>query len=113
MTSQHRESNRQSLPLSEHQYFSKGGLGLIRDGIYIVLKSTEKNELKLPGGKHWVGSEITKPEKVVVVDGVVTSDLAAISDKTLEKVIIVSFEGDRVYFYDFANLVGGYYLRIH
>lgn len=103
-------------------FFAKGGLGLIRDRLYVVIKS-DRNELilppvdekgerqDLPSGKRWTGQEATRKQVVVVSKGKVVAVDAPPEDFALADSIIISFEGDRVAFLDVAKGKGGYYRR--
>lgn len=93
-----------------NQCFPKGGLGIIAKRIYVVLDATQ-NELKIPDGKDWVGRSKTEKEAVIIFGGRVfsTSDLP--SDYRLNESILASFEAEKVIFFDFRTLGGGFYRR--
>ncbi len=89
---------------------SKGGVGILRRQLYVAVKSRQ-NELLLDEGGRWTGRESTAREVAVVFDGKVWSQDALPEDFDLGKAIVVSFEGDKIRFYDFGEMKGGYYRR--
>ena len=98
------------IPLYKAQFVSHGGMGIISDSIYIVVRS-QKNELLMPNGQRWIGSDHSSKQMVCVMGNVVYEDASKWKGFDLAKMILVSFEGDRIYFFDFKNLIGGFYLR--
>jgi hypothetical protein len=93
-----------------NQLIAKGGIGVISSGsLYIDLKST-KNELRLGAGNTWTGQAVPNAEVVTFFENKVWPEgLPANFD--LSKAIIISFEGDKVRFFDFGKMSGGYYKR--
>ena len=96
-------------PLSYNECFAKGGIGIIDTGLYIALRS-DRNQLILADGKKWTGQDAAVSETVIVYKGQTlqgsTPDRFALSEAT-----IVSFEKDRVRFFDFKHMDGGFYRR--
>jgi len=88
--------------------FAKGGVGIIRQDLYIDLKST-KNELLLNQGKRWSGLPSGKPEVVIFFKGGVWSLQFLPEDFALSEAVIISFETNKVRFFDFAKMSGCYY----
>lgn len=95
---------------ASNEFFAKGGMGIINEKLYIVLKS-EKNELRLGSTDSWVGVAASQPELAIVFDGKVWSPQALPPQFDLSRAIIISFEGDKVRFFDFGKITGGYYKR--
>jgi hypothetical protein len=91
--------------------FSKGGLGIVNTSLYIVVKSA-KNELLLGEKKSWSGLDASNPEVVVFFDGKVWVPPSLPKAFDLSKGVVVSFESDKIRFFDFQAMSGGYYERI-
>jgi hypothetical protein len=87
--------------------FSKGGLGIVNKKLYIVVSSTKTSKNKLivkpteETEKHWSGQSVSKPEFVVFYPGIVWPTTALPDGFDLSKAVIVSFESDKVRFFDF------------
>lgn len=99
--------------------FSKGGIGLLNENLYVVVKAqrTGKNELvvrsKNGAEEAWQGKRVTEPEVVFFYAGKVWSSSQALPDGfDLSRAILVSFEKERVRFFDFEKEYGAYYSRI-
>jgi len=101
---------KESLSFATNRYVAKGGIGIITSDVYIDLKSAN-NELRFGGGERWTGSSATTPEVAIVFRKRVLSPAALPHDFDMSKAIVVSFEGFRVRFFDFARMSGGYYRR--
>jgi hypothetical protein len=95
---------------ASNQFFAKGSLGIIDPNLYIVVKSA-KNELLLTGADKWQGQDASRPEVVIFFGGKIWSSEAMPDQFDLSKAVVISFEGDKVRFFDFRNLSGGYYRR--
>ena len=96
--------------IAEHECWPKGGIGIVNTGLYIDLKS-KGNELILAEGKRWNGAS-TKEKQVVFVSGQrVVSGPEVPPDFKLETACVVSFEGEKVFFFDFTAGKGGFYIR--
>ena len=91
--------------------YSKGGIGIIHTGLYIDLKST-KNELRLTGTNKWTGENAPLAEVVFFFQNRVWSSKALPQGFDISHAIIVSFEIDKVRFFNFGKMSGGYYLRM-
>lgn len=105
----HKEQKTET-PLSQAKYVPHGGMGVISDSIYIVVQS-DKNELLLPKGQRWIGSSRSTMQRVCISGNTVYEDAARWGQLPLDRTIMVSFEGDRIYFFDFKNVRGGFYER--
>jgi hypothetical protein len=92
-------------------YFSKGGLGVIDENLYIDLKSP-KNELLLKDGKRWTGKVAGAREVVMFFEDRIWSSSDLPNGFDLSKSAVVSFEGDIVRFFRFTGMSGGYYERL-
>ena len=96
--------------LATNRCIPKGGIGIINHNRYIVLTS-ENNELLLGGEKKWTGLKATSPEIVVLVEDKVLALNALPKGFNLSKATVISFEGKKIRFMDFAAMSGGYYER--
>ncbi len=100
------------------RYFSKGGIGIVNQHLYIVVRSAvnDRNELIVDSveGKEerWKGKNATKAEVVLVYEGTVLSSQDIPDRFDLSKAVVVSFENDKVRFFDFHTMSGGYYEKI-
>jgi len=94
---------------------SKGGIGMVNKYLYIVVKSA-RNELILKPTEEtedkWYGKSVTKAEVVIVYEGKVWSSQGLPNGFDLSKAVVVSFESDKIRFFDFQAMSGGYYERI-
>jgi len=101
-----------------NRLLSKGGIGIVNRSLYIVVKSRKSgsNELIVkPTEKteeRWKGESVTEAEVVLVYEGKVWSSQGLPDRFDLSKAIVVSFEGEKVRFFDFQAMSGGYYARI-
>ena len=99
--------------------FSKGGIGLLNDKLYVVVRTqkTGRNELVVRSTngaeETWQGKRATEPEVVFFYDGKVWPSSQALPDGfDLSRAILVSFEKEKVRFFDFEKEYGAYYSRI-
>jgi hypothetical protein len=96
--------------ISTNECVAKGGVGIVNAHLYINLKSA-KNELLLDGGGIWADQPRETAEVVFFFENRVWSTGAVPQGFDLSKVIVISFEGSFVRFFDFGNMSGGYYRR--
>ena len=89
---------------------AKGGIGIINTNLYVDLKSA-KNELVLKAGKRRSGHSASAPEVVIFFESRIWSQQVLPDGFDLSKAVVVSFEGSKVRFFDFATMSGGYYRR--
>ncbi len=98
--------------------FSMGGIGMISKNLYVVVKSeaNERNELIVKPTaeteKRWHGQRVDEPEVAVFYQGEVWSFGKLPTGFDLSNSVIVSFERDKVRFFDFHAMYGAYYERI-
>ena len=99
--------------------FSKGGIGLLNERLYVVVKTERngKNELIVRSAngaeETWHGKSATEPEVVFFYDGKVWSPSQTLPNGfDLSRAILVSFEKEKVRFFDFEKEYGAYYRRI-
>ena len=98
---------------ADNKCFSKGGIGIITAGhLYIDLKS-RKNELRLAQDHRWTGKDAPQFEVVVFFADKVWSPHTIPRGFDLSRATIVWFEREKVRFFDFGKMSGGYYLRLH
>jgi len=90
--------------------FSKGGLGIVNTNLYIAVKST-KNELLYGEKRTWRGSDASMPEVVLFFEGKVWVPQDLPKGFDLSKAVLISFERDKIRFFDFTKMSGGYYQR--
>ena len=83
-------------------------MGIVSPSLYIYLR-TERNQLLLADGKKWTGKNTEQPEIVIVFHGQVWQQVPAGID--LAATTVVSFEKDRVRFFDFNRMEGGFYRK--
>jgi hypothetical protein len=93
-----------------NECFAKGGLGIIRENLYIDLKS-ENSALVLNDGKRWNSGIAPKPEVVIFFDNKVWSPQALPERFDLSDAVVISFETTKVRFFDYSKMSGGYYKR--
>jgi len=87
-----------------------GGMGIVAPDTYVVT-SSKKNEIRLPGNVAWEGEGSSKKQVVCILDGKVFDYSADRERFSLTKSTLISFEGEKVYFFDFNTFKGGYYVR--
>jgi len=91
--------------------FSKGGLGIVNTSLYIAVKSA-KNELLFGEKETWSGLDASRPEVVLFFENKVWTPDSLPKGFDLSRAVVVSFEGDKIRFFDFQTMAGGYYERI-
>ena len=101
---------RERTMFATNRFVAKGGLGIVSPGLYIVVKSA-RNELRVGGNESWSGHDASTAEMVVFFGGRVSNSDRLPKGFDLSKAVVVSFEGDKVRFFDFQNMSGGYYDR--
>jgi hypothetical protein len=96
----------------DNLYFPKGGLGIIRDDLYVVLRS-DSNELRSGSGgrDRWTGNASDDSQLVVFFRGKILDQDLMPTGFNLAEAVVVSFEGNVVRFFDFSTMSGGYYKR--
>jgi hypothetical protein len=92
------------------QCLSKGGFGVIREGLYIDVDSA-KNELRLNGRNTWTGKDAGTKEVVFFFEDRIWSPQSLPNRFDLSKSVVISFEGKLIRFFEFDKLSGGYYKR--
>jgi len=108
-----------TITFATNRCFSKGGLGIVNTSLYIVVDSTKNgsNELIVKPTdeteKTWSGRSVAKAEVVVYYGGKVWLKESLPDQFDLSKAVIVSFESNKVRFFDFQAMSGGYYERNH
>ena len=90
------------------QAFTKGGAGLIRDDVFVVVNS-EKNEM-VAGGDTAVGADCQTPELFVFAGGRFVGRMPLPSDSAAN-VIVALFSPEKVRYYDWEDFEGGYFKR--
>ncbi|MEP7011979.1 MAG: hypothetical protein ABJC13_16765 [Acidobacteriota bacterium] len=88
----------------------KGGFGVVADQVYADLDA-ERNKLLLFGKASWIGLEAHQRQVVLVWKHHVISGLDLPRGFSVEDAVVVSFEGERVIFFNFLAEAGGYYKR--
>lgn len=98
--------------------YSKGGIGIVNKKLYIVVKSAnnDHNELILEPteGKEerWKGVTVNRWQVVFVYKDNVSDADNLPEQFDLSQSVVVSFEVDKIRFYDFQQNIGCYYDRI-
>jgi hypothetical protein len=100
----------QHVPFTNNRCIPKGGVGVIRPTLYIDLKSAN-NELLMKDGSRWAGRSRDAREMAIFFKGKVWTQENLPKEFQLGDAIVVSFEGSKVMFFDFARMSGGYYDR--
>jgi len=110
------------------EFFAKGGIGMISEEIYVIVKSAknDRNELivKPPGhlGRdqsapvpetRWKGKSTNEAEVVIFFESKVWTQQQLPDGFDLSRSVVVSFERDKVRYFDFRKMAGGYYRRIY
>jgi hypothetical protein len=88
----------------------KGGLGIVNPGLYIDVNS-EKNKLLFGKDESWSGLDWSESEIVAFFANKVWTTHSLPRDFDLSKAVIISFERERVRFFDFQAGAGCYYHR--
>ncbi len=99
------------MKIGSNKCMSKGGIGIVHLDLYIDLGS-KANELILANGNRWKGANSGEAQVLFVLDGEVIAEPTAKKDFKLERSVVVSFEQDKVSFFDFGAGTGGYYERV-
>jgi len=88
-----------------------GGAALINPQLYILIED-DKNELLL-GKEHdkWTGASREIKQAVIVFQNKVVDPQKLPADFDLSKSIMISFQVDKAYFFDFNTFIGAYYPR--
>jgi hypothetical protein len=89
---------------------SKGGIGALGEKLYVDLKA-DRNELRLRGGNRWRGKAVPTTELVFFFENRVWARQSLPPSFDLSRAVVVSFEGQRVRFFDFGKMRGCYYDR--
>lgn len=92
------------------EYMSKGGMGMLRPGLFVEVASRE-NALVLPSGQRWAGRKSGEREVVVFWRENVVSPTALPDGFSLSEAVVISFERDRVVYRDFTRDKEGFYRR--
>lgn len=87
-----------------------GGIGIVAPNVYVVTKS-RVNEIMLPGGLVWKGEAASKRQGVWIIDGKVFCPSAEPERFSVTKGLFISFEEEKIYFFDFGTFQGGFYVR--
>ena len=103
--------NMQKNPLTDRA-IPKGRTGIITSDLYIDL-SADRNSLVVSSTKtRWHGKSSSFPEVVIFVGSKIWDKGELPSGFDLSKAIVVSFEKNKVRFFDFNQMSGGYYDRM-
>jgi hypothetical protein len=109
-------TQKRDFPSEEHmsvtnQCFTKGGIGIVITGLYIVVKSS-RNELRFGENERWLGLDAPDPEVVFFFERRIWESNRLPRNFDVSKAIVIVFEADKVRFFDFQEMSGGYYKRI-
>ena len=114
------DAAKQGDSFATRQEFSKGGIGMVNKHLYVIVRSArnERNELIVKPTEEtearWYGKSATQTEAVIFFDGKIYSSSQNLpADFDLSKSVLVSFESEKVRFFDFQSMYGAYYKRIH
>jgi hypothetical protein len=93
-----------------NRHFHKGGIGLLPENCHVLIDSPQ-NELVLEDGARWQGAARNQHQMVVLFDKKCYSTSNLPADFKLARCAIVSFEGEKIFLFDFKAFQGGYYER--
>jgi hypothetical protein len=93
-----------------NELIAKGGIGIVKPNLYIDVKSA-KNELRLKEGRMWIGRDAKAAEVVFFFADTIWLPQKLPQGFDISQAIVVSFETDRIRFFDFSKLSGGFYRR--
>lgn len=93
-----------------NEFIAKGGIGIVNPNLYIDVKSA-KNELRLKEGRRWSGRDAKAAEVVFFFADAIWLPQKLPEGFDISQAIVVSFETDRIRFFDFSKLSGGFYRR--
>ena len=108
-TSNNTDSAKGKRMFATNEYWGKGGIGIINKNLYVTLKS-DKNQLLNAGGT-WTGLDASKPEVIIVFDKRIWSMQSLPDGFDISKAVLISFENDKIRFFDFSKMSGGFYRR--
>ena len=100
------------------RYYSKGGIGIVNENVYVVVKSavSDQNEVILVPAEgteeRWKGKTANQAQVVFVYAGKVWGPDNLPDQFDLSQAVVISFEVNRIRFFDFQQNAGGYYERI-
>jgi hypothetical protein len=116
-------SARDKAIFEENRCMVIGRLGIIKDGIFIVIFSKKNallvqedekspnDNLLLPKTLEWEGLTRDKKQVVFVYKNQIFETSNLPDDFSINESILISFEGEKVIFFDYATFHGGYYKR--
>ncbi len=98
--------------LGENVAFSKGGVGIVTENVYIIVDS-DKNELLLGDAhKKWTGLSREDKQVVILLGDHLFDPSKLPEDYNLTKATVISFEKNEIRFVDFPSEQAGFYRRI-
>ena len=92
------------------EYMPKGGMGILRPGLFVEVNSQEK-ALLLPSGQRWTGRKSDKREVTLFWRESIISPTALPDDFLLSETVVISFETGRIVYRDFKRGKEGFYRR--
>lgn len=112
-TTQNHSDAKEQYMSTASKFFSKGGIGIIaKDNLWVDVKSDSNELIYGTGRDRWRGLAAPGTELIIFFEGKIWS-MENVPDRfDLSKSVIVSFETDKVRFFDFRGMSGGYYERI-
>jgi hypothetical protein len=96
--------------LSTRAYIPKGKVGVVADEVYVALNS-ERNTLLIGNNREWTGRPSHEKQVVMAFEGAIVDPSALPSEFALEKSVVVSFENEKVYFWNASEKRLGFYRR--
>jgi len=94
----------------DNQLYRQGGIGKIALNVYVVANSAN-NELILGDRSRWVGKDKKTKEVVYIRDGNVCDPVKDQRTFSIADSILVAFEPEKIYIFDFKTFKGGFYQR--
>jgi len=95
----------------DNQLYRQGGIGQIASNVYVVANSANNEIILGVSSPHWIGKDKSTKEVVYIQDGKVCDPIKDQAAFSIVNCILVAFEREKIYVFDFKTLKGGFYLR--
>jgi hypothetical protein len=95
----------------DNQLYRQGGIGQITSNVYVVANSANNEIILGVRSPRWIGKDKSTKEIVYIQNGKVCDPIKDKTAFSITNCILVAFEPERIYVFDFKTLKGGFYLR--
>ena len=95
----------------DNQLYRQGGIGQIASNVYVVANSANNEIILGVSSPHWIGKDKSTKEIVYIQNGKVCDPIKDQATFSITDCILVAFEPEKIYAFDFKTLRGGFYLR--